>query len=200
MSSPRPASAPPAAACLDGPRPSGVVMAGTSATLDVAQVYAEHVRVVWRFLSSLGVRDADLEDLCQEVFLVVHRRLAEFDGLHPITTWLYAICLRVASAHRRKAHMRYERIVEDPPDFAVDATQTDDVARAEAQRFLRRALDALDEEKRAVFVLFELEMQPMTEVARAVGAPLQTAYARLYAARQQIERAAREWTNERSSP
>jgi RNA polymerase sigma-70 factor (ECF subfamily) len=159
--------------------------------LDLEAVYLGHVAVVWRFLRSMGVREADVEDVCQEVFVVVHRNLAAFDGRNPLSTWLYAICFRAASAYRRKASFRRELVTDEPPDTPQEASQSDAVARRQAQRLLARVLDDLDEEKRAVFVLYEIEEAPMAEVAAALGCPLQTAYSRLHAARSQVEAATR---------
>lgn len=150
-------------------------------------LFTEHARRVWRTLRRLGVREADLEDVCQEVFMVVHRKLPEFRGDASITTWIYGICLRAASDHRRRAHVRREALPGELPDREIDAPQEDAAARREALAELDRLLAELDEDKRAVFVLFDLEELPMAEVAHLVGCPPQTAYYRLYAARREIE-------------
>ncbi|WP_224247869.1 RNA polymerase sigma factor [Hyalangium gracile] len=163
-----------------GPAPTAVTF---------QQVYAEHAPFVWRSLRRLGVREADLEDVCQEVFVVVHRRLADFDGSSALRTWLFGICLRGASDYRRRAHIRRETTVSTMPEDALPPEQVEVVARRQARAQLDRILETLDEDKRAVFVLFELEQWPMNEVAQAVGCPLQTAYARLYAARQKVQEA-----------
>ena len=162
-----------------------------------AVLFAEHSRRVWRTLRRLGVREADVEDVCQEVFLVIHRKLPEFRGDASLTTWIYGIAMRAASDHRRRAHVRRETPTAEPPDRPIDAAQEESTARREALAELDRLLGELDEDKRAVFVLFDLEELPMAEVARVVGCPAQTAYYRLYAARREIEakiaaRAARE--------
>jgi RNA polymerase sigma-70 factor (ECF subfamily) len=81
--------------------------------------------------------------------------------------------------------------MEEPPESSVPATQDADVDRRRALAWLDRVLDELDGDKRAVFVLFEIEQVPMADVAAAAGCPLQTAYARLYAARKHVEAAAR---------
>ncbi|MEZ4302541.1 MAG: sigma-70 family RNA polymerase sigma factor [Polyangiaceae bacterium] len=147
----------------------------------------EHERRVHRTLSRLGVREADLEDAKQAVFLVVHRRLGDLLPRASFTTWLHGICVRVASEHRRRAHVRRELLPGELPDSAAPPTQEDAVALSEARESLSRMLAALDEDKRAVFVLFELEERPMAVVARLVGCPVQTAYYRLYAARREID-------------
>lgn len=153
------------------------------------RVFHEHAPYVWRALRRLEVGDADADDACQEVFLVVHRKLATFYGGSSMRTWLYGICLRVASEHRRRPHHRREDIVETVPDEAVPAPQEEALERRRALTRLDAALDQLDDEKRAVFVLFELEQMSMVEIARSAGCPLQTAYSRLYAARKVVEAA-----------
>jgi RNA polymerase sigma-70 factor (ECF subfamily) len=74
-----------------------------------------------------------------------------------------------------------------PRELAIEARQEEDVALHQARAELDRILDTLSDDKRAVFVLYEIEELPMAEVAAAVGCPLQTAYSRLHAARQEVE-------------
>lgn len=138
---------------------------------------------VWRTLRRLGVHDADVDDMCQEVFVVVHRRLADFSGTSSVRTWVYGIALRVASQHRRGARNRREDITSSVPEASLPALQEDAVHREELLGRLARALDRLDEHRRTVFVLYELEEMTMKEVAEVLGCPLQTAYSRLHAAR-----------------
>jgi RNA polymerase sigma-70 factor (ECF subfamily) len=150
------------------------------------RVFQEHAPYVWRAVRRLGVAEADADDVCQDVFVVVHRKLGTFHG-RSLRTWLYGICLRVASEHRRRPYQRREQVVEAVPDEGVDASQEDELERRRALALLDEALDQLDDDKRAVFVLFELEQMPMVEVAEAARCPLQTAYSRLYAARKIVE-------------
>lgn len=133
----------------------------------------------------LGLREADADDLAQEVFLVVHRKLPEFEGRSKLSTWIYGICVRVAADHRKRASVRRELPGEDV-EAVEGAAQDGALARREARARLDAALAELDEDKRAVFVLYEIEELPMSEVALAVGVPLQTAYSRLHAARRQL--------------
>src|SRR6186997_1961399 len=78
-------------------------------------VYTAHVAFVWRVLRTFGVAEPQLEDAVQDVFVVVHRRLSEWEGRAAITTWLFAIARRVASAHRRRrGNDRTEALVEEP--------------------------------------------------------------------------------------
>jgi len=160
-----------------------------SAELTCASVFQEHAPYVWRVLRRLGVQSADIEDVCQDVFMVVHKRLPTFEHQSSVRTWLHGICIRVASDYRRK-----RRAKPEPNELAgvaddVAPTQIESLAEQEARELLDRLLDRLDDTKRAVFVLYEIEQVPMHEVAVAVGCPLQTAYSRLHAARREVEEA-----------
>jgi RNA polymerase sigma-70 factor (ECF subfamily) len=176
----------------------GEAPSGAASLPAFEEVFAACAPFVWRALQGLGVREADADDACQEVFLVVHRRLASFDGQCAVRTWVYGICLRVASDHRRRAHRARERTVEEVPEIAIFADQEAEIDRRRALVWLDQVLDTLDDPKRAVFVLFEIEQLPMTEVAELVGCPVPTAYARLYAARRHIDAAARRLQARRS--
>ncbi len=158
-----------------------------AALRDFVSIFEEFAPFVWRALRRLGVPEADAEDISQEVFVTVHRKLPEFEGRSTVRTWLYGICIRTASDHRRRAHVRRELATDRPPDRVTSPTQPRDLERRRARAALDRALDTLDDDKRAVLVLYEIEDLPMAEVAEAVGCPLQTAYARLYAARRLLK-------------
>ena len=147
------------------------------------QVFDEHARYVWRVLRHLGVPEPELDDLCQDVFLVVHRQLPSFEHRSKLSTWLYGICVRTASDYRRRARVRYERPSADPAASLVAASGLEPDARIGAKHELLRLLAALDEDKRTVLVLYEIEGLAMNEVAEIIGCPLQTAYSRLHAAR-----------------
>ncbi len=159
----------------------GTVSAPAHPTIEA--LFAEHVRFVWRTLRHFGVADDDLEDVVQEVFIVAHRRLAEWDGLAP-RGWLCAIARRCAAGSRRRSHRRHERLVESVPE-GFDTR--DPSARVELD-LLSRLLDMLDETERTAFVLHEIEEMPMREVAEVLQCPLYTAYRRYHAARRQLTR------------
>ena len=168
------------------------------APLDVAAVHAAHKHFVWATLQRLGVRPADREDLFQETFIVVHKRLHTFDARSPLLPWLFGICKRVVANHRRLAHVRREQAVAavpepssnhghlDPPHDAEAA-----VARRQAYERLEEILGELDLDKRAVFVMFELEGVSCDEIAALVGVPVGTIYSRLSSARKDFEAALR---------
>jgi len=81
--------------------------------LTVAQVHSQHGEFIWKTLYRMGVRSPHLEDVYQEVFLVVHRRLGSYARHCAITTWLFEVCFRVAAGYRRRAHFRREQLVPD---------------------------------------------------------------------------------------
>ncbi|MFO0652938.1 MAG: sigma-70 family RNA polymerase sigma factor [Polyangiales bacterium] len=150
-----------------------------------AQIYEEHLDFVWRVARRLGVPEASIDDAVQDVFLVVHDRLASFEGRSSLRTWLYGIVRRVARDHRPS---KRERPLEEAPEARCERSSAHEgLERAEAKRLLHALLDTLDDDKREVFVLAELEEMPMPEVAQAIGINVNTAHARLRAARHQLE-------------
>jgi RNA polymerase sigma-70 factor (ECF subfamily) len=158
---------------------------------EFAELFHQHAAFVWRALRRLGVRERDAEDLLQEVFMVVHRKLPEFAGRASVTTWIYGICLRKALDYRRLARITREVSAEQADHVGEGRAQAPGQERAlelkRARSRLDAILDQLDDDKRAVFVLFELEGLTMNEIAGVMGTPVQTAYARLYAARRHIK-------------
>jgi RNA polymerase sigma-70 factor (ECF subfamily) len=155
--------------------------------MNVQAIVAEQGAFVWRTLRRMGVGATDVEDVAQEVFLVVHRRLPDYDDRSGMRAWLYGICSRKASEHRRKAWVRREQTVAAAPEAIAPPEQPETMRRREAWAQLEAILGELDEKKRDVFVLFELEEMSLAEVAAAVGCPLQTAYSRLQSARALVQ-------------
>jgi RNA polymerase sigma-70 factor (ECF subfamily) len=164
---------------------------GTTAVPSFDEVYAAHFAFVWRVLRTLGVREAGLEDAAQDVFVVVHRRLPEFEGRAAITTWLFAIARRVASSHRRATGRDASRTepLADEPAGASDTFAA--LSRAQAAATVMGILDTMDEDKRIVFALVELEQMSVPEVARMLDLNLNTTYSRLRLARAAFETAVR---------
>jgi RNA polymerase sigma-70 factor (ECF subfamily) len=160
----------------------------TAAAPSLAQIFEEHAPFLWRALIGLGVPASDAQDLCQEIMITVHRRLPQFDGVS-LRGWLYGICVRVASDYRRSARVRREIITDSQPEEASATDPADSLDRARQVRSLLSGLSRLDEPKRVAFVLFEIEELTLAEVSEAVGAPIQTVYSRIKAAREQMQRA-----------
>lgn len=167
---------------------------GTAAP-DFDAVYRDGLAHVWKCLRRLGVRDKDLEDAAHDVFVAVHGHLHSYDVTRPLKPWLAGFAWRVASNYRRAAPQRREELVASMPDPADDRPGADQLASGMQQRTLvLRALDALDDEKRAVFVLHELEGMAIPEIARVLETPVNTLYSRLRLGRalfvQQVRRLA----------
>jgi RNA polymerase sigma-70 factor (ECF subfamily) len=153
-------------------------------------LYAQHFEFVWRVVRRLGVRDGAIDDVVQDIFVIVHRRLPSFEGRSLLKTWLFGITRRVVKDHLRR---RPEQVVHEPlAEELVGGTEDgpfDVASRSEASRLLHRLLDELDETRREVFVLAELEQMTAPEIAEALGLNLNTVYSRIRAARQAFERA-----------
>jgi RNA polymerase sigma-70 factor (ECF subfamily) len=163
--------------------------AGAREALDVDQVYAEHADFVWRSLCRLGAAGADSEDLLQEVFVVVQRRRSDFDGRSKLQTWLFGICLRVIKQHRRRARFRRERPAASAPEPVDVRTPEQDAEQRQSVQRLSRVLAELAPERRAAFVMFELEDMSTRMIAEVMGLPLGTVHSRLHLARHDFERA-----------
>lgn len=149
-------------------------------------VYELHADFVWRSLQHLGVRSADLEDLGQEVFVTVHRKLSTFDGRSKLTTWLFGICLNLVLRHRRRAYLRLEFLQAVPPERVDSQTPEGRYAEEEARVQLEQLLTTLSPERRATFVLFEIEGVSCEEIAELTSVPIGTVYSRLHLARKQV--------------
>ena len=158
------------------------------ATFD--DVYREHFPFVWRSAKRLGIHEGSIDDAVQEVFVVVHRRLGDFEGRSSLRTWLFGITLRVVRDHRRSARRRDPGPPVDPDTLRAAGGDPGETAeKAEAVRLLHALLDELDDERREVFVMAELEQIAMPEISEALGINVNTAYARLRIARQEFEQA-----------
>jgi RNA polymerase sigma-70 factor, ECF subfamily len=160
-----------------------------ASSLPIAALFKAHAPYLWRVLRRMGMGEADADDLCQEAFMVAHRNQASFRGESSERTWLYGICVRLASDHRKKAHVRKEHAVASLPEVTVQAAQHDELESQQARALLDKALAALDEDRRAVFVLYEIEDLSLQEIADCLHIPLQTAYSRLKSGRQQLTNA-----------
>lgn len=161
----------------DGPTDAG-------APLDAEALFRRHAPFVARFLTRLGVAQADIDDLVQEVFLVAHTKGGYVpEGAKP-TTWLAQIAVNVAANARRKRTRRAAS--HDDASVSGLASPGDPqqrLAAADALRRVHEALEALDIDQRAVFVLFEIERESCDAIAAGMGIPVGTVYSRLHKAR-----------------
>jgi RNA polymerase sigma-70 factor (ECF subfamily) len=152
-----------------------------------AAVYRAHHEFVWSTLRHLGVDLDRIDDALQDTFLVVYRRLGEFAGRSSLRTWIFEVARRVAARYRRVAAREAPRRCE-LPELPVAPRLEEEIARAEAAEILREFLERLDPDKSVVFMMAELEQLRAPEIAEALGVNLNTVYARLRAARQQLDR------------
>ncbi len=153
---------------------------------DLAAAYAEHHGFVWRVLLGLGVPKSAVEDATQDVFLVLHRRKDELEDRGTMRGLLFGIARRIAPRHRRALATRdaLRLVPEPPPVRPPDET----LARRQAAELVSTVLEQLDEDKRLVFVLADIEGLTMPEIAELLGLKLNTAYSRLRLARQEFHR------------
>lgn len=152
----------------------------TSDTTNLRSLYDAEFPFVCRTLFQLGVPEADIPDAVQEVFLVVSRRLAEFEYRAKLRTWLYRICAFVARGRRRLAHVRRESPYDDldcDERLSMEPSDPSDLT------VLNSLLGQLNSEQREVFVLFEIEGWSGPELAEILECPLPTVYSRLRLAR-----------------
>jgi RNA polymerase sigma-70 factor (ECF subfamily) len=161
---------------------------------DFDAIYEANLTYIWRAARRLGIDPADTDDVVQEVFLVAHRRLSDFEGRAQVKTWLFKILVRVVRHYfrtqKRKPGHRPTESPQDLDGLRVPSDGPAEVAeRAEAVRILDRLLSRMDEDKREVFVLAEIEALSVVEIADVLGVNLNTVYSRLRTARQTFQRA-----------
>ncbi len=159
-------------------------------------LYEEYYPFVARTVRRLGVANEAVEDVCQEVFVVIHRRLSEFEGRAKLETWIYRIVantvLNLARTQRRKSpHVRAVGAV-DPEQLAASGPGPEaDAGRVQAAQLARTILMSMSEGKRMAFVLVELEGMSYSEAATSLEESFDTVRARVRAARVEFARQAR---------
>jgi RNA polymerase sigma-70 factor, ECF subfamily len=163
---------------------------GSAPDLTFDGLYERWFADVSRWVRALGGAEADRDDLVQEIFLVVHRRLSDFDGQN-VTGWLYQIARRKVRDHRRLLWVKHLFGKTSQP--LVDAMLTtkhsalDELETKQKRELLAQLLDKLNEDQRACFVLFEIEGNSGEEIAAAMGVPINTVWARIHKARKKLQ-------------
>jgi RNA polymerase sigma-70 factor (ECF subfamily) len=154
--------------------------------LDFASIYDAWFDHVSRWIRALGAPEADNEDLAQEVFLVVRRRLRDFDGRN-VAGWLHRIAAGQVRQHRRRRWIRsvlsprQSVAVEDLPSLATSPIAA--LETREKQRVLEVLLSKMSEKRRVAFVLFEIDGYGGDEIADILDIPINTVWTRLHHAR-----------------
>lgn len=156
-------------------------------------VYERYFDLVWSAVRQMGIPDQAIDDVVQDVFIVIHGRLATLQQVESLRSWVYSVTRRTVSTYRRAQRTRsssgaqYAEVakwLEPLPPTPLDLWEL-----ADRQRLLLRLLSELDETKREVFALAELEGFTAPEIAEALEIPLNTVYSRLRVARQAFEQA-----------
>lgn len=169
---------------IDGAAPALAVI-----DRELATMFELYAAFVWRVLQLLGVPQAELDDALQEVFLIVLRKLPEYEERGGAKAWLFAIARQVASHVRRSTQrrLRRERVEESTVSMPEDPHAA--LERSEAARFVEAFLGKLDERQATVFHLAEIEGMSAPEIAACLSVGVNTVYGRLRLAREQFERA-----------
>lgn len=165
----------------------------------LARLYEDHFDFVWRNARRLGVPEASADDVTQDVFLVVQRRITDFDGRTSIQSWIFGILIRVVRDHRRSFRRKGARTVSLEQEADRDGSAiayraaNDAVEHAERVRLFEKLLAELDEDKRTLLILSELEQWTLREIAELFGSNTNTIYSRVRAAKRAFEQAYARW-------
>lgn len=174
---------------------TAVPMSEPSLPETLAEIYDAHFDFVWRNARRLGVEESSADDVAQDVFMVVQRRIAHYDGRASMRAWIFGILIRVVRDHRRSFRRKgarnvpFELATGHAADAAPAPTPVEEAERAERTRQLERLLEELDEEKRTILILSELEEWTLREIAELYGSNTNTIYSRLRAAKRAFEQA-----------
>lgn len=174
---------------------------GTDGQVDAQTLFRAHAPFVAAFLHRLGTPRSEVDDLVQEVFLVAHRKGGFVPGLGQPRTWLAAIAVRVSRAGQRARSRRRE--ADDDSALEGLAASSDPAATVEARKALervQRALEMLDVEHRAAFVLYEIEGESCESIAASFDVPVGTVYSRLHHARRRFREAYTQLGRDDSTP
>ena len=154
--------------------------AQSAVTPSFEEVYDAHFSFVWRSLRSLGVPDSSLADAAQEVFVVVLRRLKDYQPTASVRSWIFGIARRVAKDFRRSAERRGVTVPLNDDAFSAGEGDPHEAAhRNEALRWVEAFMETLNEDRRALFLLSEIEELPLAEVSEILKVNSNTLYSRL---------------------
>lgn len=156
--------------------------------LTLERLYRDHFDFVYRIAKHLGGQALNPEDIAQDVFLVVSRKLESYQPLSRVTTWLYGITINVVRSRRRRARLEALFRADETEAESVAAGPKADVAEiGDAWKIASSVLQRLSGKKREVFVLCELEGLSCKDAAALVGAPEETVWSRLHYARKEFD-------------
>jgi RNA polymerase sigma-70 factor (ECF subfamily) len=163
-------------------------------------VFEREFDYVWASLRRLGVHTRDLEDVAQDLFVQVNRRIGAYDPSRPIRPWLFAFAVRCASDWRRLARHRVEVLGRDGDDAAPTPGADEQLERMQDLNLVLRALESVELGRRAVFILHELDGCSMKDITESLGIALFTGYSRLRVAREEFTTAVRRLRSKEGEP
>ena len=165
----------------------GPAVSGISRDERLAGMAADNFQFIWRSLRRLGVPLPAVDDAAQQVFEVASRRMAEIE-LGRERAFLFKTAIFVAAEARRAAARRRAHdgeALDGVLDGRPNPEEASDWVRKRA--LLDAVLDALPDDTRTVFVLFELEELPLAEIAELLEVPRGTVASRLRRAREEFQ-------------
>jgi RNA polymerase sigma-70 factor (ECF subfamily) len=155
-------------------------------------LYDTHFDRVYRLACRFGVRDADVEDVTQRIFMVAHERMQEVDDIRDVGAWIRGIGVRVISDYHRFWRLRRLKqwlLAEPAPqETAAPFGPERDASRGQTQVRVAEVLRAMSDKLRVVLVLLEIEKCTPSEVSALVGVPVNTVRSRGRLAREQFQR------------
>jgi RNA polymerase sigma-70 factor, ECF subfamily len=147
------------------------------------ELYERYFEFVWRSAANRGIAAGALDDVTQEVFIVIARKLPEFEGRSSIRTWVAGIVRRVVADYVRKRGNQPagdEPLEREPAGTGATSSELD---RKAALELLDSLLARMPEDQREVFVLHEIEELSGAEIAELTHTNENTVWTRLRAAR-----------------
>lgn len=155
-------------------------------------LYKAELPFIYSFLYRMGARSAEIEDLSHDVFVTAMRRFDSYDSKRPVRPWLLGIAHRLWADAKRKASSQREVLDGVDENFPFEgAGAEDNLAQRERKQLIEEALLSLEPERRATFVMYELEQLSAADIAEAMGTPLATTYSRLRIGREEFSEAVR---------
>lgn len=160
------------------------------------ELFEDEFSYVCQTVRRLGVREHDIEDVAHDVFVVVHRKLAEFDPRMRVRPWLFGIAFRAVAAYRRRRKYRNEA-GDEPEPIHAGPYADEEIEKKQRNEVLYRVLDSMHPDRRAVFVMHSIDGHTIPEIASSLEIPVNTAYSRLRLAREEFALSAKNLVPER---
>jgi RNA polymerase sigma-70 factor (ECF subfamily) len=173
-------------------KPSAGESPSPSAAPSIQSVYRQYFNFVWSSAQRFGAEAEALDDVVQEVFIVIHAKLPHLERPEALRSWIYGVVRRTVSTHRRARRARTAAGLSAVAECDAESPEPTPFERTKVNaelELLAKLLSELDEPKREIFELVELQELSVPEAADVLELPVNTAYSRLRAARQAFEAA-----------